>query len=81
MRRFAVVVPKAVAANAVRRNYARRRIREYFRRNKIKFPAETDMLLKIYKYPKDWNRFFSSLETLLHQVEHRAMENKRSETR
>ncbi|MBD3165362.1 hypothetical protein GF324_02075 [bacterium] len=64
-RRFASVVPGRIFRSAVKRNYARRRLREFYRRNKSLFPDRTDLVIRLYEAPSDWNRFLDHLEGLL----------------
>lgn len=53
---------------AIGRNYARRRLREYFRRNKGLFPDRTELLVRMYHAPVDWDSFLDQLERLLAQA-------------
>lgn len=68
-RRFGCIVPIKPFGGAIGRNYARRRLREFFRRNKHLFPGETDLLVRIYKPPDEWDRFLKLLTQLLDKVE------------
>jgi ribonuclease P protein component len=43
-RRLGVTVSKSIGT-AVKRNYVKRRVREYFRLHKAQFPASSDMLI------------------------------------
>lgn len=54
------------------RNYARRRLREYFRRNKELFPVNSQVLVRLYVAPKDWNAFFVELDRLLNVARKKA---------
>lgn len=47
------------------RNYARRRLREYFRRNKDLFPPDHNTLIRLYRVPHDWDTFLGEIERLL----------------
>lgn len=58
-------MPKRVARTAVKRNYARRRIREFFRLNKEMFPENTDCLFRLYSYPVNWETFFKNLVSMV----------------
>ncbi len=65
IRQFGSLVPRRLFGTAVGRNYARRRLREYFRRNKELFPVNCQILVRLYAAPKDWNDFFVELDRLL----------------
>ncbi|HEX03779.1 MAG TPA: hypothetical protein ENH10_01290 [Bacteroidetes bacterium] len=63
--RFGSLVPKRLYGNAIGRNYARRRLREYFRRNKSAFPVRCQMIVRLYSAPADWEKFLIELERCL----------------
>ncbi|MCB2198460.1 ribonuclease P protein component [bacterium] len=53
---------------AIKRNYARRRLREYFRLNRDLFPDGHDTLVRLFRAPDDWDHFFSQLDELLSEA-------------
>jgi ribonuclease P protein component len=68
-RRLGVTVSKSIGT-AVKRNYVKRRLREYFRLHKAQFPASSDMLiiarpgaaeLKYHALREELNRIFLPL--------------------
>jgi len=59
--KFAVTVPKRIG-NAVQRNYARRRIREYYRRNRALFSSMT-ILFHLTRLPENWDDLFAKVST------------------
>ncbi|HEB85166.1 MAG TPA: hypothetical protein ENI92_09230 [Bacteroidetes bacterium] len=67
-RRFGSLVPRRAFGGAVGRNYARRRLREYFRCNRELFPDNTDLLVRLYEAPLDWEAFLLHLGELLRRA-------------
>ena len=63
-----MIVPVRPFGGAVRRNYARRRLREFFRRNRNLFPMDRDVLLRLYIAPDNWDRFFEEITGLLRNI-------------
>lgn len=63
-----MIVPLRPFRNAVNRNYGRRRIREFYRLNKLLFPENCDLLVRLFRAPDDWDVFFHHLEELLERA-------------
>jgi ribonuclease P protein component len=64
--RFAVTVPKRIG-NAVRRNYARRRIREYYRHNRPLFESMT-IIFHLLQWPENWDDLFEKVSKWANQL-------------
>lgn len=73
-RRFGMIVPLRPFGNAVKRNYGRRRLREFFRQNKALFPDNHDLLIRLFQQPDDWDRFLNHVESLLERARRLAEE-------
>jgi ribonuclease P protein component len=74
-RKIAFATPRSVG-NAARRNRARRKLREFYRRNKSLFPDKTHYLIVLRNEPEDWTdledrlrRFLSSLPVASHETD------------
>lgn len=63
-----MTVPIKPFGGAVRRNYAKRRLREFFRREKYLFPEKTDILIRLDQPPEDWDQLLDTLRSLLRQI-------------
>jgi len=63
-RKIAFSTPRSVG-NAVRRNRARRKLREFYRRNKALFPDKTHYLIVLRNEPEDWRDLEDRLRRLL----------------
>lgn len=65
IRRVGTLVPRRLYGTAVGRNRARRRLREFYRRNRDVFPLGHELIIRLHQAPDDWNAFFARLERLL----------------
>lgn len=63
-----MIVPVRPFGGAIKRNYARRRLREFFRRNRELFPSDRDVLLRLFIAPDNWDRFLGEIEGLLKRI-------------
>ena len=63
-----MIVPLRPFGNAVKRNYGRRRLREFFRQNKALFPDNHDLLIRLFQQPDDWDTFLKHVESLLERA-------------
>ena len=62
------MVPIGKVGSAVARNYARRRLREFYRCNRELFPEKTEILVKLKKAPESWNNLFGQIKEILEQI-------------
>ncbi len=62
------IVPIRTFGGAVQRNYARRRLREFYRRNKSLFPENTDILIRLYTVPSKWDGLLLQISGMLKTV-------------
>jgi len=69
------MVPLRPFGAAVKRNYARRRLREFLRRNRGILPADKDVLIRLHVAPSDWDRFLGEIAKLLERIEKDGNEN------
>jgi ribonuclease P protein component len=63
-----MIVPLRPFGSAVKRNYARRRLREFYRLNRDRFPRGHDVLLRLFTAPGDWDRFLEHIAQLADSV-------------
>ncbi|MFH0882425.1 MAG: ribonuclease P protein component [bacterium] len=63
-----MIVPLRPFGGAVQRNYARRRLREFFRHNRDLFPPNQDVLIRLHIAPADWDRFLEEITGLLGRI-------------
>ena len=63
-----MIVPIRPFGGAVPRNYARRRLREFFRLNRELFPENHDVLLRLFQPPAEWRSFLDQIATLLQRA-------------
>lgn len=63
-----MIIPLRPFGGAVARNRARRKIREFYRRNRSLFPDGVDLLVRLFADPRDWDRFFEQLTQLAAQI-------------
>ena len=63
-----MIVPLRPFRTAVKRNVARRRLREFFRLNRDLFPDNCDILVRLFRAPEHWDEFIQQLEKLLKEA-------------
>jgi ribonuclease P protein component len=70
---FGLIVPLKPFKSAVKRNYARRRLREFYRLNKNLFPENQEVIIRLFVAPDNWSKFLEQITKLLEKYRNNAV--------
>lgn len=69
------LVPRRLYGTAVGRNYARRRLREFYRRNRSLFPEGSELIVRLYARPDDWDALLATITAMLGRARRKLARN------